>query len=764
MEGPRIVVVLILLFFLWSSPDRRVVSFDDESEGLRLSGRKNDTFDSLAHSSYGDLLNPGVGLNLTGLRPSDGYHWEVLPETLNLARGQRLENWAGHDQNAAIYRTIDAEIRGEYRLTPRTSLDTNKTVNLTTIDSGAEYLSDSYDRNVTDSTGTLVLDLEGVPSNRPPTKSPERLLNYQLREVRAAATITGSQNASSSASNVMLRGLHDPNTGLIILTTWSRKFNALPALPHLLADQSLFVNATTLINETLTGIWSAPQTPSDAFIAAPFCELVIWLTPKPLLSSQIYIDQVERELRYPEGAPIGQPPLLAYSAVVLSPDCGYLLTARTLSGPKVEVWTALLRRVLLALVLILAAQVVLLRHQIRLTSTPSTRARVSYHTIAVSAMGNGMILFAMIYTVSWISSVYLLSGIAALLAVLLMAVLELKLMLDCWTVQVAEPAERDRERQRREGLSNAEVNRVEIAAQPPPDTDTNTNTAATPVSAPALSAAGLPIPATATAPAQITPIQTDPRTTFSTLYTQFYLSLLFLTFTALWSLTFPPTLQKVYTALLLTAYYSLLLPQIYHNTLRNTRKPLTYTFLLGSSALRLLPTLYLLIHPHNILSTRPRPRLALFLTLWTIAQLTLLAAQDLLGPRFGLPTSWFPAVYDYHPIISTSPSTSESEPQLESSHLLSLPNSFQTDQDKTHDTDRDKISDTCTICMNEVTVPLLTTTTNTATTTSILIHSIVERRKYMITPCRHIFHTRCLQDWMDLRLVCPVCREVLPAI
>lgn len=767
MEGPRIVIVFILLFFLWSSPDRRVVSLNNEAENRRLSGRKNDTFDSLTQSRYGDLIDADIGLNLTGLRPDDGFHWEVLPEALNLAREQRVESWAGHDQNAPIYRIIDGEIRGNYRLLPLTSLNTNKTVNLTTIDPHAEYFSHVYDRNVTDSTGALTLDLEGIPSSR----SSERSSDDALREVRAAATISGDRIASSSASNIMLRGLHHPGTGSVVLTTWSRKFNALPALPHLLADRSLFVNATSLMNETLMRIWSTPQDTSDTFIASPSCELVVWLTPKPLSSSQIYIDEVEKELRHPDGAPIGMPPLLTYSAVVLSPDCGYLLTAHTLSGPKVEVWTGLLRRALLALLLILAGQVALLRRQIRLTSTPSTRARVSYYTIAISAMGNGMILFAMIYMASWIGSVYLLSGVVALLAVLLMAVLELKFMLDCWTVQVGEPAERERERRQREAANNPDATQT--------SSNTNMDTGTVTTTAPALSTAGLPLPATA--PAEATPIPTttpnDPRTTFSTLYTQFYLSLLFVTFTALWSLTFSRLLQTVYITLLLTAYYSLLVPQLYHNTLRNTRKPFSYTFLLGSSILRLLPTLYLLLHPHNILSTQPRPRLAIFLTLWTTAQIILLATQDLFGPRFGLPKSWFPEVYDYHPVISTS------DHNLESSRLLPVSNTQKTDckEDRTDEngekkkkngnTDRDRISDTCAICMNEVIIPVVSSSTtpdrpdqSSNSTASTILHSLVERRKYMLTPCRHLFHTTCLRDWMDLRLVCPVCREPLPAV
>lgn len=47
----------------------------------------------------------------------------------------------------------------------------------------------------------------------------------------------------------------------------------------------------------------------------------------------------------------------------------------------------------------------------------------------------------------------------------------------------------------------------------------------------------------------------------------------------------------------------------------------------------------------------------------------------------------------------------------------------------------------CVICMTEVTV---------------------SDRDYMVTPCLHLFHEACLQQWMDVKMECPTCRTVLP--
>jgi len=37
-------------------------------------------------------------------------------------------------------------------------------------------------------------------------------------------------------------------------------------------------------------------------------------------------------------------------------------------------------------------------------------------------------------------------------------------------------------------------------------------------------------------------------------------------------------------------------------------------------------------------------------------------------------------------------------------------------------------------------------------------------KDYMITPCNHIFHTKCLEPWIEKKLECPFCRRPLPSL
>jgi hypothetical protein len=38
------------------------------------------------------------------------------------------------------------------------------------------------------------------------------------------------------------------------------------------------------------------------------------------------------------------------------------------------------------------------------------------------------------------------------------------------------------------------------------------------------------------------------------------------------------------------------------------------------------------------------------------------------------------------------------------------------------------------------------------------------KKKYMVTPCDHIFHTNCLEKWMEVKNECPYCKRRIPSI
>src|SRR4051794_41523838 len=71
----------------------------------------------------------------------------------------------------------------------------------------------------------------------------------------------------------------------------------------------------------------------------------------------------------------------------------------------------------------------------------------------------------------------------------------------------------------------------------------------------------------------------------------------------------------------------------------------------GQSVLRLAPFAYFYLRSDNILFVGTDGVAFLVLVGWVWVQLVVLAAQDVLGPRYGVPARWMPEVWEYHPVL-----------------------------------------------------------------------------------------------------------------
>ncbi|KAJ3446552.1 dsc e3 ubiquitin ligase complex subunit [Anaeramoeba flamelloides] len=190
------------------------------------------------------------------------------------------------------------------------------------------------------------------------------------------------------------------------------------------------------------------------------------------------------------------------------------------------------------------------------------------------------------------------------------------------------------------------------------------------------------------------------RREISKLYFRFYFAMLFGFF---FIYNFPSLFQ-----LFLLALYLFWVPQIVLNAKLDSKKTIHNQFLFGMTIARLAMPLYFLFYSGNIFHAQPQPKFGIILMLMVSLQVFIICLQNKFGSRFFIPQFFLPKKYDYsHPI-----------------------------------NDRDPESDnTCVICMFEIDV---------------------ENQEYMITPCNHLFHKNCLNHWLEIKLVCPTCRTVIP--
>lgn len=546
--------------------------------------------------------------------------------------------------------------------------------------------------------------------------------------------------------------------------------------------------------------WSSSvEGTNDGVLGATHCELVLYLqqigvgfldgpnTQHPLSSADM--EWIERELRFPDGGRTPPRSPLTMSMIGFSPDCGFVIESKGppdyspseathLQGLKTEEFNDKARHGILAFALALALQLTFLIKQAKEAATPSTRNRISFYTIAMMALGDGFAFLALVFMHLFLGTSQLALYAIAFLA-LFSVILELRFLMDIWTVQVTEQMRQDRQQ----------------ASTPTPTPPSPQPAAAAPVpQAPPVTTSTsdtLPLPATAnrarpptpvivssdqdglmddslTPPANPTaaPVTTTPaRAELGALYSRYCLLLIVTFFITLQFTTVRSTARAFYFNTLCFAYVSFWLPQIYRNVMRNCRKALRWDFVIGQSIVRLLPLGYFYGVEGNVLFSKTDWKALMVLVGWVWVQMVALASQEILGSRFFVREGWAPPAYDYHPIlhedeegatmpIGSSSTASASEGPESPSEETSLQPGESKGKGK-------KIFD-CSICAQDIEVPVIPV--GGAVEGQGLGGLTLQRRVYMVTPCRHIFHTTCLEGWMRYRLQCPNCREILPPL
>lgn len=575
----------------------------------------------------------------------------------------------------------------------------------------------------------------------------------------------------------------------------------------------------------LSNPWtSSPDTQGDTTMPTPHCEYVVFVQVHPvdlvlsLRGGTDYLDfapgtaatmvsDIEQELRFPNGAPLPKTPRLQMSTVIFSPDCGFLLESKGppdfssvdgehLIGTKQEIWLQNTHQWLLTLAAVISGQIALLKMQSKEASTPSTVGRVSLYTIGMMLMVDAL-LFSSLSLLSATAPNIFPSALLASFASLMSVALGVRFLGAIYNVQ--EPERRavmEAEQAAAEAIIAARPVQVTSASIPiitAAGVDMLPATTAPPPRAPdppiivpsdqdidaeiadnvaAASTVQIPATNTGTLPTANPARATQPRprsvSNFGAIYVKFVLFLTLLLFVSLSAISWPVGLRTAYTHLLSMIYLSFWVPQIRRNIMRNCRKALLWKFIIGQSMLRLLPFAYFYLEKDNILFAESDWTAFAVYVAWVWIQIWVLVAQEILGPRWGLPTGWTEDGWDYHPILR--------EDNVEAGGLpiglVNMPGSPTISRVSTGEeigsskkNDGSTRSVDCVICKEVLEVHVITSGSEvTGAGAAGGVAGMLARRQYMVTPCRHIFHSHCLEDWMRFRLQCPICRENLPPL
>ncbi|KAL2160674.1 hypothetical protein VTH06DRAFT_1362 [Thermothelomyces fergusii] len=816
-------------------------------------------------------------LNLTGFRETDGYAWGDLAYFRDRCRQWSRHAYpppkgAGEWEHGPVRKTwqnATGTVQGKWVRRPGSVTKHAGSYNLSAIAPGVHWLDDddgdAWAWNVTGSHGTILLRLsedandavyeeeeeeEGEGEGEAEEGDDKRPSSGRLaRPISVEATVQDEDHSATSFA-MKLYGVHWPRQGSILLTTTTEKFAGIFGLPHLVPSREFYRSGRGLLNRTVGEVLSRkeqstfadasnPWTPvveEEVSVPVPRCEYVMYLQLHQLDARFIgkdgvddklvpLIDQMERELRFPTGAPLRGKAELRMSLVAWSPDCGYYLESKGpplfpsvegnhLVGLKSEVLLSRTKSLMFAFAAVLMAQLWLLKAQMRESNTPSTLARISFHTVAVMLLADGLI-FACSTTWSLSASNTFLPSLILTFAAFMSMTLGAGFLSEIYKHQEPERrreqarAAADAANPRTTPAASAPTTATAPASGAPPAAGTATAPPSPPIIIPSdqdidaeiaehtarRGAAALPAPATATATAA-GPLRAPHVGSFASMTGIFVLVGIAILLLIAMSLSWPPRARSLFFHVLSFAYLSFWIPQIRRNAWRNSRRAFSWRFVVGQSVLRLAPFAYFYLRKDNVLFVETDATAFLALAGWLWCQLVVMAAQDVLGPRAGLPKSWMPEVWEYHPVLRESDVEGGGLPiglvaSLSSPHggeegdgsgsttgspvvARSRGWSVGSSSGEAGAQRRERAKELerhgmmlreidCAICTEVLEVPVVRANAKDPSAAGGLA-GVFARRAYMVTPCRHIFHTKCLEGWFRYKLQCPICREELPPL
>lgn len=213
-----------------------------------------------------------------------------------------------------------------------------------------------------------------------------------------------------------------------------------------------------------------------------------------------------------------------------------------------------------------------------------------------------------------------------------------------------------------------------------------------------------------------------------------------------------------------TLLYSFWVPQILQNIVTEAKRPLHTHYIYGISLTRLAAPFYIFGVPNNFWKEgnpdfQGNLELCQLLILWVGIQTAVLIAQGKYGARFMIPARFLPPKFDYSrpipPAMLPPPARTQDNPITE----RELGSTIEGTRNRINgSTSRQKSNSPSMTVESELGSPDLDCP---ICYSPIDVHNC---KGYMLAPCDHIFHRECLEQWMDVKMECPVCRKELPAL
>ena len=183
--------------------------------------------------------------------------------------------------------------------------------------------------------------------------------------------------------------------------------------------------------------------------------------------------------------------------------------------------------------------------------------------------------------------------------------------------------------------------------------------------------------------------------------------------------------------------------QIIYSSLKGTKPPMSYLYILSASFSKISLCIYIKAYKNNIFGFRPNYTKVVIVTSVVFIEAVILCLQKLLGPKFIIPKSFRKQGYNYY---KKENEISQNEKETECVICLDKIGNLFIEEDEVEN-----------IKENNLKKKIIKFIEN-------MKNGQKNKGNYMLTPCHHLFHTRCLESWLNVKNQCPCCRQKIPPL
>ena len=183
--------------------------------------------------------------------------------------------------------------------------------------------------------------------------------------------------------------------------------------------------------------------------------------------------------------------------------------------------------------------------------------------------------------------------------------------------------------------------------------------------------------------------------------------------------------------------------QIIYSTLKGTKPPMSYLYILSASFSKISICIYIKAYKNNIFGYRPNYIKVFLVSSVVFIEAMTLCLQKILGPKFFIPKRFRKQGFNYY---KNENEISENDKEIECVICLDkIGNLYVSEEEINNIKEND---------LKTKIIKFIEKWKNSQT----------NRGNYMLTPCHHLFHTKCLESWLNVKNQCPCCRQKIPPL